>query len=277
VPISDPETYYDEHDEAEWERLTATLHGRLEWGGTVERLDAHLPDTGRVLDVGGGPGRYAVWLADRGYDVVLVDPSEGQRELAREKVAEQGHGERVTVRAGDVRDLAFDRNGFDATLCLGGPLSHLLDADERAAAARELRRVTEPGNPVFASVMGRLNLLVLYLVSGTSHLARADELAEAADYDRSFVDRLGYDSAFTETHFFRADEFEELLSESGLAVEELVGLEGLASVLSAGPLRERAEDLSDDQRAGVRALVDELRGDRSVVDLSAHMLAVCRA
>jgi len=37
------------------------------------------------------------------------------------------------------------------------------------------------------------------------------------------------------------------------------------------------EDLSDDQRAGVRALVDELRGDRSVVDLSAHMLAVCRA
>jgi hypothetical protein len=75
----------------------------------------------------------------------------------------------------------------------------------------------------------------------------------------------------------RADEFEDLLSEGGLTVEELVGLEGLASVLSAGPLRERAEDLSDDQRAGVRALVDELRGDRSVVDLSAHMLAVCRA
>ena len=33
----------------------------------------------------------------------------------------------------------------------------------------------------------------------------------------------------------RADEFEDLLSEGGLTVEELVGLEGLASVLSAGP------------------------------------------
>lgn len=275
--MDDPETYYDDHDEAEWERLTATLHGRLEWEGTIEQLESALPDSGRVLDVGGGAGRYAVWLADRGYDVTLVDPSEGQRELAREKVAERGVGERVTVQAGDVRELDFEADAFDATLCLGGPLSHVLDADERAAAARELRAVTEPGGPVFASVMGRLNWLVLYLVSGTPHLTHADELAETGDYDREFVDRLDYDSAFTETHFFRADEFEELLSESGLAVEELVGLEGLASVLSAGPLRERAEALSDDQRAGVRALVDELRGDRSVVDLSAHMLAVCRA
>ena len=275
--MDDPETYYDDHDEAEWERLTATLHGRLEWEGTVEQLESALPDSGRVLDVGGGAGRYAVWLADRGYDVTLVDPSEGQRELAREKVAEQGHGERVTVRAGDVRDLAFDRNGFDATLCLGDPLSHVLDADERAAAAWELRRVTEPGGPVVASVMGRLNWMVLYLVSGTSHLAHADELAATGDYDRSFVDRLGYDSAFTETHFFRADEFETLLADVGFDVERLIGLEGLASVLSAGHLRDRTDDLDDEQLAGVRALVDELRGDRSVVDLSAHMLAVCRA
>jgi hypothetical protein len=73
------------------------------------------------------------------------------------------------------------------------------------------------------------------------------------------------------------DEFEELLERSGLTVERLVGLEGLASAFAAGPLRDRADDLSDEQRASVRTLVDELREDRSVVDTSAHMLAVCRA
>ncbi|WP_459193301.1 hypothetical protein [Halosimplex sp. J119] len=56
----------------------------------------------------------------------------------------------------------------------------------------------------------------------------------------------------------------------------LVGLEGLASVLSAGPLREETDDLSECQLAGIRALVDELRDDRTVADMSAHMLAVCR-
>ncbi|ELZ29160.1 hypothetical protein C475_03049 [Halosimplex carlsbadense 2-9-1] len=275
--MDDAETYYDDHDEAEWERLTATLHGRLEWEGTVERLESGLPESGRVLDVGGGAGRYAVWLADRGHDVTLVDPSEGQRELAREKVSERGLGDGVTVESGDVRDLDFGDGAFDATCCLGGPLSHVLDADERAAAARELRRVTAPGGPVFVSVMGRLNWLVLYLVSGTEHLTRAAELAETGDYDRAFVDRLDYDSLFTETHFFRADEFEALLAEAGLDVDRLVGLEGLASVLSAGPLGETAEELSDRQREGVRALVDGLRDDRTVADMSAHMLAICRA
>jgi len=275
--VDDPQTYYDDHDEAEWDRLTATLHGRLEWEGTVEELAAELPEAGRVLDVGGGAGRYAAWLAERGHDVTLVDPSEGQRAVAREKVDERGLGDRVAVEPGDVRDLDFEGDTFDATLCLGGPLSHVLDADERAAAAEELRRVTVPGGPVFVSVMGRLNWLVLYLVSGTEHLTRAAELAETGDYDRAFIDRLDYDSMFTETHFFRADEFEALLSEAGLDVDRLVGLEGLASVLSAGPLRETAKELSDRQREGVRALVDDLRDDRTVADMSAHMLAVCRA
>lgn len=275
--MDDPETYYDDHGEAEWERLASSLHGRLEWEGTVERLETGLPESGHVLDVGGGAGRYAVWLAERGYDVTLVDPSEGQRAVAREKVAERGLGDRVTVRPGDVRDLDLGVEAFDATLCLGGPLSHILDADERATAARELRRVTVDGGAVFASVMGRLNWLVLYLVDGAEHLTRADELAATGDYDRAFVDRIDYDSAFTETHFFRADEFERLLAGAGLDVERLVGLEGLASVLSAGDLRDRADDLDDEQLAGVRRLVDDLRDDRTVADVSAHMLAVCRA
>ncbi|WP_135365903.1 class I SAM-dependent methyltransferase [Halosimplex halophilum] len=275
--MDDPETYYDDHGEAEWDRLASSLHGRLEWEGTVEQLERALPESGRVLDVGGGAGRYAVWLAERGHDVTLVDPSEGQRAVARGKVAERGLGDRVTVRPGDVRDLDFDTGAFDATLCLGGPLSHVLDADERATAAAELRRVTAGGGPVFASVMGRLNWLVLYLVDGAEHLRRADELAETGDYDRAFVDRIDYDSAFAETHFFRADEFEDLLAGAGLDVERLVGLEGLASVLSAGSLRGVAEDLDEAQLAGVRRLVDDCRDDRTVADMSAHMLAVCRA
>ncbi|KAA9399227.1 class I SAM-dependent methyltransferase [Haloarcula sp. CBA1130] len=276
MPISDPDDYYDENSQSEWDRLTATLHGQLEWTGTVAQLESNLPDTGHVLDVGGGAGRYAVWLAEQGYDVTLIDPSTGQRAIAQEKIAEHGHERRVTVGAGDVRDLGFDRDAFDATLCLGGPLSHVLDAGERAAAVRELRRVTKAGGPVFASVMGRLNWLVLSLVGESEHLTNASELAQTGDYDSQFVAQSGHDAAFTETHFFRAAEFEALLEAGGLTIETLVGLEGLASVLAAAPLRQTADELSADERAGVRALVDELREDRTAVDMSAHMLAVCR-
>ncbi|SFC70482.1 Methyltransferase domain-containing protein [Halobiforma haloterrestris] len=270
--IPDPETYYDEHDEKEWERLESSLHGRLEWESTVEILRTHLPETGHVLDAGGGAGRYTIWLAERGYEVTLVEPSAGQRAIAREKVAEHGLEESVTILEGDIRDLPLDSGRFDATLCLGGPLSHVLEADGRARSVRELERVTAAGRPVFVSVMGLLNWLTLLLVT-PRHLDLLPELAESGDYD---VDLLGdREPLFTETHFFRADELESLLADADLSVESVVGLEGLASVYSAGPLREEAARRSDAEFDRIRRLVDHQRNDRTVADMSAHMLAVC--
>ena len=264
--------------------MTETITGEVLHAVPPEELDDHdlepslreLAESSHVLDAGGGAGRYTVWLAEEGYDVTMIDLSERQRTIAREKVRERDLGDSVKIQSGDVRDLPFEGESFDATLCLGGPVSHVLDADERERAARELRRVTAPDGPVFASVMGRLSLVEQLLVNG-KHVEHLDELAATGDYDADLIERLGHDSSFTETHFFRADEFEALLESAGLAVERLVGLEGLASVYTAGQLRNGADGLDDSERAGVRALVDELGGDRTAADMSAHMLAVCTA
>ena len=272
--INDPEIYYDEHDETEWERLDSSFYGRLEWEATVDTLQKHLSQRGRILDAGGGAGRYTVWLAERGYNVTLVDPSKGQRSVAREKVTDHGLEDNVTIREGDVRNLAFDAGQFDATLCLGGPLSHVLNADERASAAQELERVTAAGGPVFVSVMGLLHLLTILLVA-PKRLELLSDLAESGDYDAELLgDR---ESSFVETHFFRAGELESLLSDADLEIESLVGLEGLASVYSAGRLQETADQLSSEESEWIRRLVDQQRDDRSIVDMSAHMLAVCHA
>jgi 2-polyprenyl-3-methyl-5-hydroxy-6-metoxy-1,4-benzoquinol methylase len=104
VPM-DPPGFYDEYGEREWERLDRDFHHRLEFEETVHFLQRDLPASGRVLDVGGGAGRYAVWLAERGYDVRLVDPSERQVQLAREKAGTSGVADRVRAGVGDVRNL----------------------------------------------------------------------------------------------------------------------------------------------------------------------------
>ncbi|HEY6785838.1 MAG TPA: methyltransferase domain-containing protein, partial [Trebonia sp.] len=56
-------------------------HGRLTSRQSLELLrtrvllERFLPAApARVLDVGGGSGVYASWLADRGYQVRLIDP-----------------------------------------------------------------------------------------------------------------------------------------------------------------------------------------------------------
>lgn len=49
---------------------------------------AHLlPPSGRALDVAGGAGRHAIWLAQRGLDVTLADISDEALRIARRRAA----------------------------------------------------------------------------------------------------------------------------------------------------------------------------------------------
>ena len=77
--------YYDEYDE--WGRLE-TPAGRLEYERTWAYLQEHLPPGAAVLDIGCGPGRYALALATAGHKVSLMDPSPVQIEAARAKAME---------------------------------------------------------------------------------------------------------------------------------------------------------------------------------------------
>jgi len=57
----------------------------------LRALQEHLPaPPARVLDCGGGPGRYSIELARRGYGVTLFDLSPECLRLAQSKAQEAG-------------------------------------------------------------------------------------------------------------------------------------------------------------------------------------------
>ena len=75
----------------------------------------HFPEGSRILDVGGGSGRNAIWLAQRGHDVTIADISDVGLDLAR----------RAAVEAGvDVATLQVD---FDTDPMPPGPWDALID------------------------------------------------------------------------------------------------------------------------------------------------------
>ncbi|MGB8012772.1 MAG: class I SAM-dependent methyltransferase [Terriglobales bacterium] len=55
------------------------------------------PHAGRALDLAGGAGRHAIWLAKQGWDVTLIDISEVGVELARQNAGPLGSHMRFVV------------------------------------------------------------------------------------------------------------------------------------------------------------------------------------
>jgi hypothetical protein len=72
------------------------------------------PEPGVALDLAGGRGRHALWLARRGWRVSVVDISD----VALGKLGETAARLKLNVRlvAGDVTDFAFEPNRYDLIL-----------------------------------------------------------------------------------------------------------------------------------------------------------------
>ena len=218
--------YYTELGEDEWDRLQKDPYHMLEFNTSMHFLREHLPIKGLILDAGGGPGRYTVELAKQGYDLVLLDLTPGLLEIAKERISEAGIEDRVKkIVEGSIDDLSmFEDGSFDAVICLGGPLSHVLWKERRLRAAEELVRVAKPGAPIFASVIGRAAVCmnsVVYLWP---------ELKEDPDMYRTYTSTGHYPggAGFTAVHFYLPEELREEFEDK----TEVVGMAGLEGMFS---------------------------------------------
>ncbi|MHB0886120.1 MAG: class I SAM-dependent methyltransferase [Bacillota bacterium] len=258
------EAFYDSHAENEWTRLE---RHRTEFAVTMRALVEHLPKPpARILDVGGGPGRYAIALAGRGHQVTLLDLSANLLAVARERAAEA----RVTLDDyvhGNALDLtAFGRDSFDAVLLMG-PLYHLLTGADRRRAVRQAARVLRPGGLLFASFISRyapFRDVAKYEPEWlVQHAEEATKLLRAGT--------LPSPEGFTDAHFAHPSEIRPLFRATGLPVLEVIACEGLISMI---------EDKINETTGEVwEAWVDlnyRLGKDPSVHGAAEHLLAVVR-
>ena len=187
------------------------------------------PSSKRVLDLGCGPGRFAISYAQAGASLVTaVDISPQVLAAARQAAQRAGVQGRIAFQMGDAENLGLRSSAFDAVSCM----QTFVHFPHPNAAAKEMLRACRPGGlfvatatntdhawvwryPSIATVESLLNRFPADLRDAVDELASIGPGSRVVHTDRGLS---APHSSYTRVSFQR------LFADAGFTVDEAVDL-----------------------------------------------------
>ena len=254
----------------ESKRLTNNVKGQIEFTRTQEIIKRYLPPPPAVvLDIGGGSGPYACWLAKAGYEVHLVDPVDLHIKQAKEASNQQPEHPIASISLGDARELRFSSMSTDAVLLLG-PLYHLVDKNDRLLALSEAYRVLRNGGVMVAAGISRFASLLDSFFDDRFRTPIHRDIVQndlETGYHRNPTEDLNY---FTDAHLHRPEELGSEVIEAGFQHQTTLAVQGPAWLFRSV----ESYWTNPDQRAMVLDLIRKVEAEPSILGMSAHILAI---
>ncbi|MBB3112081.1 ubiquinone/menaquinone biosynthesis C-methylase UbiE [Paenibacillus phyllosphaerae] len=262
--------YYSGFDE--WGRLDREP---VEMAVNLHYMRTYMPSSGRVLDIGAGPGKYAMQLAASGYRVTLADLTPRLVELARQKAVEsQLDGRFDGFHVADACDLSpFEDDSFEAAIMLG-PMYHLQAKQARERAVRELNRVTKRNGVVCVAFMPKNRHLAVSLANPLfwkpNHTAQG-----IRDFAKSGCFNHTDEGRFTGAYYEEVEAIKPFMEAAGFETLALIASESIAGAMGAEAW---AHWRSQGQEAfeHMMQLICERAADPSILGSAAHLMYVGR-
>ncbi|SCG84041.1 putative methyltransferase [Proteiniborus sp. DW1] len=223
---SEVRKYYDENAELEWQRLN-NPYSRVEFCSTMYLIKKHFPKSGKIIDIGSGPGRYSLELLKRGYRVSLLDLSKNELDIAKRKI-EEANLTAENYYCKSALELEFlEAESFDGVLVMG-PLYHLHSHEDRIKVLSDTYRILKNNGIALISYINTWGALK------ASVGEFPDVFKDVGHFDRYKNGDLKFspEESFTSTYFTTPPLALEEIKKSGFEIVSYAGAESFLAGLS---------------------------------------------
>ncbi len=250
---------------SEEKRLEGGL-GTLEFSRNKTLISKYITNPNSIiLDIGGGTGKYAKWLAKKGHQVNLIDPIEKHINRASKRAAKLEKP--FTVELGESRNLPFANNMADLVI-LHGPLYHLQLKEDRAKALEEAKRVLKPGGIMLGFAINYTASTLVGLWQGLIHESRfykmcIEELTTGIHNPPTDLPWLLADAYYHNPSILKSE-----LVDCGFEFTNLHAVEGMAWLDS-----KYFENMANSvRRDNLMNLIEQTECDPNLLAFSPHMM-----
>jgi ubiquinone/menaquinone biosynthesis C-methylase UbiE len=184
---------------------------------TWKYLEPYVPTNPNslVLDAGGGTGRWAIPIARKGCNVVLLDATEGMLRVAAEKIRREDLQDKIAIEKGDITKIGHTDRSFDMIFC-----EQALFLFKRPnILMKEMRRVLKKDARLIISAQNRYAQCLASLSENPREedVSKMLRLLLREECSTMTKDRK------VKIYTWTPDEFRTLLERNGFHIEKIIG------------------------------------------------------
>jgi S-adenosylmethionine-dependent methyltransferase len=163
----------------------------------------------KILDAGGGVGRFSISYASKNHDVVLTDISKGMVNRAR-LIAKKKNIKKMKFFQETVTDMVNQKdNYFDVVMLMNGVLDY---CNEYNKALKEVFRVLRKDGIVIGTVNNKLVYTTTNILLADKNVDKFKEAYNTGNYDKKFP-----------IHDFSIKELKDALKKANLKIINIYG------------------------------------------------------
>ncbi|KAA1243895.1 bifunctional 2-polyprenyl-6-hydroxyphenol methylase/3-demethylubiquinol 3-O-methyltransferase UbiG [Aquimarina sp. RZ0] len=229
-------------------------------------IEKYIPfSCSKIIDVGGGTGKYSEWLAEKGHEVHLVEPVSKHIKIAQKRAAKLNNT--FSVYLGESRKLEFPDN-FADLIILHGPLYHLQKKEDRDKTIKEAKRVLKNGGIILGFAINYTASTLVGLLNGLIHKKPFFEMCKEELITGIHNPPQEFPWLLAEAYYHKPEELKKEFTDQDLIHINIYAVEGMVWLD-----KDYFTNMwNDNGRKTLLELIEVTENDSNLLSFSPHMM-----